>query len=428
MRVSRSMFRPAAALLMALMLGLLAGCQRPVVLMPTPLVFASGEVDPFADTRDELRTPDLPVFYATNREVLVQYPLPVHTIFPSPTLRFGMAHFDVGEPGFTWDQLHALSTSAKEGDRPALRLRRLDQLAELGPSDNAAESRQMQAFFALVNRALANSPVHEIVVYVHGANNAMHRGTGQAAQFRHFAGRNVVVLSFVWPSAERLRTYGMDLRHAHESQPQFARLITMLGENTTAKKIDVMAYSAGATVATGGLALLGTPRPGESREQLKERLRLGVVYYAAPDADTRGFVSDLERYADLADRVTVTANMGDATLRLAQRHQGSSRIGRPDPTELNEEQARFLIDASERMGFDLIKLDPVVLPGLRRMAHTYWQTDTWISSDMFTLFRYHGDPAARGLVPVTLPGGGRFWEFPKDYDQRIVGLMKGVER
>ncbi|MEN9544226.1 MAG: hypothetical protein RLZZ598_1059, partial [Pseudomonadota bacterium] len=326
--------RPFTALLLAAAASLLVGCQRPVVLMPTPLVFATGEIDPFADTPDELRTPDLPVFYATNREVLMQYPLPVHTIFPSPTLRFGVAHFDVGEPGLSWEQLHALSTSAEEGERPALRLRRLDQLAELGPSDNVAGSRQMQAFFARVNRALASSPVHEIVVYVHGANNAMHRGTGQAAQFRHFAGRNVVVLSFVWPSAEWLRTYGMDLRHAHESQPQFARLITMLGEHTTAKKIDVMAYSAGATVATGGLALLGTPRPGETREQLRQRLLLGLIYYAAPDADTQAFVTDLERYADLTDRVTVTANMGDATLRLAQRHQGASRIGRPDPTEL----------------------------------------------------------------------------------------------
>jgi esterase/lipase superfamily enzyme len=406
-----------------LCLVLLVGCQRPVTLMPTPVIFSSGVVDPFAGVPDDQRRTGLSVLYATNREVLLEKQMPVYTIFPSDRLRLGIAHFDVGKSGLSWAELEQLSTSADAHKRPALRLNRIDSLAEYRPGERVEDAPDVQDFLNRINRALVHSQRKEIVIYVHGANNAMHRGMAQAAQFRHFAGRNVVVLSFIWPSAERLRTYAMDIRHARESQPKFAQLVALLAEHTEAKKIDVLAYSAGATVATGGLALLGAPRAGESRAEQRARLRLGVIYYAAPDADTRRFVDDLQKYIDLAENVTVTANMSDATLRLAQRHQGASRIGRPDPTELNETQAHFLVQASQRMGFDLLKLDPVVIPGLWRQAHTYWQTDPWISSDMFTLFSRRSAPAQRGLEPLALPGGGRVWQFPADYDQRIVRIL-----
>ncbi|MGB2818512.1 MAG: hypothetical protein WBC37_14950, partial [Burkholderiaceae bacterium] len=46
---------------------LLAGCEAPVRLMPTPVTFGSGDVDPFEKAGYQVQGTDLPVFYITNR-------------------------------------------------------------------------------------------------------------------------------------------------------------------------------------------------------------------------------------------------------------------------------------------------------------------------------------------------------------------------
>lgn len=149
------------------------------------------------------------------------------------------------------------------------------------------------------------------------------------------------------------------MRNAAASVPEFARLIELLAEHTTATQIDVLAYSAGAQVASPGLALLATPRKGESRDELRQRLRLGQIYFAAPDIDTSQFVDQLGRYADLAERVSLAVNLNDSALAWAERfNRSGSRAGRPNPTELSVEQTEFLVDATRRLNFDLIKVDP----------------------------------------------------------------------
>ena len=96
------------------------------------------------------------------------------------------------------------------------------------------------------------------MVYVHGANSTIYRAAAQAAQYRHFTGRNCIVLVFLWPSAENLLAYGTDVRHAKRSAPAFKRFITLLAEYTHAENINILAYSAGAQVASPGLGHPGT--------------------------------------------------------------------------------------------------------------------------------------------------------------------------
>jgi esterase/lipase superfamily enzyme len=127
----------------------------------------------------------------------------------------------------------------------------------------------------------------------------------QAAQLRHFTGRRIVVLAFVWPSAGSLLRYFTDVGNAKASVKPFARLVEMLAEHTDASAIDVLAYSAGAQVVSPALALLGTsPRPGEKRQQLRERLRLKNIYFAAADIDTRQFINELGMYVDIVKGVS----------------------------------------------------------------------------------------------------------------------------
>jgi esterase/lipase superfamily enzyme len=403
-----------AALLLA---TLLAGCESPVRLMPTPVSFRSGDVDPFALAGTTALGTDVPVLYATNRGAVIEKPEPIHTILPSERLRMGVAHVRIGDDTLDWDTLHRLSTSDDPEERPIVQLKSLEPIASLGPKDTVAGSPDAQAFFALVNKAL------ELLVYVHGSNNTMPRAAAQAAQLRHFTGRRMVVVAFLWPSGGSIMKYFTDVANAAASVDPFVRLIELLATHTQATGIDVLAYSAGAQIVSPGLARLGTPRPGESPEQMRQRLRLSQIYFAAPDIDTRRFVDDLAHYVGAVDRVSIAANLNDSALRFANLVHRASRAGRPNPSELDAAQTDFLLEASRKLGFDLLKVDPNDIPQLPQKSHAFWYEDPWVSSDLLGLMLLNAAPQRRGLASQSTERGVLYWTFPPDFDERVLRLF-----
>ena len=413
---------PLAALL--LLCALLSACESPVRLMPTPVSFRNGDADPFAQAGNKLvGTTDVPVFYATNRGAVIEKPEPIHTVLPSERLRMGVAHVRIGDETLTWEALHRLSTSDDPDERPIVQLEMLEPLTSIGPNDRVTDLPDAKAFFALVNKALAASASTDLLVYVHGSNNTMPRAAAQAAQLRHFTGRRMVVLAFLWPSAGSILKYFTDVANAQASVEPFVRLIELLAAHTDAKNIDVLAYSAGAQIVSPGLAQLGTPRRGETQEQLRQRLRLAQIYFAAPDIDTRRFVQELGQYVKVVDRVSIAANMNDSALRFANIVHRASRAGRPDPNELDATQTGFLVDASQRLGFDLIRVNPYDIPKLPETSHAFWYEDPWVSSDLLGLMLLNAEPQRRGLAAQSTDGGVRYWSFPPDFDQRVRQLF-----
>jgi hypothetical protein len=404
----------------------LAACESPVRLMPTPVSFNSGDVDPFAAAGSKLLGTDVPVLYATNRGAVVERPEPVHTVLPSEWLRMGVAHVRIGDETLTWEALHRLSTSDDPDERPIVQLDKLEPMASIGPGERVADSADARAFFALVNRALAASTSKDLLVYVHGSNNALPRGAAQAAQFRHFTGRRMVVLAFLWPSAGSILKYFTDVANAAASVDPFVRLIELLAANTDAQGIDVLAYSAGAQIVSPALARLGAPRSGESPDQVRRRLRLANVYFAAPDIDTRRFIQDLGQYVQAVDRVTVAANLNDSALRFANLVHRASRAGRPDPTELDEAQTGFLIEASNRFDIDLIRVNPYDIPNLPETSHAFWYEDPWVSGDLLGLVLLNAEPRRRGLTSQNTGLGTRYWTFPEDFEVRVRRLFAPV--
>ncbi|MCX7892808.1 MAG: alpha/beta hydrolase [Burkholderiales bacterium] len=415
--------RPAALVAALAAAIVLAGCQTPVRLMPTPVVFQSGEVDPFEKAGAMGKGTDVPVLYATNRGALIERPDPIYTILPSERLRLGVAHVRIGDEDLDWETLRRLSTSSDPDRRPVVRLDRLDPMASLPPWAAVSASPDAQAFFALVDRALAASANRELLVYVHGARNSVTRSAAQAAQLRHFSGRRIVVLAFMWPSTGSILRYLTDVANAEASVDPFARLVELLAANTQASAIDVLAYSAGAQVVSPGLAKLATAPTGETRAALAARLRLRNVYFAAPDIDTRRFVEETRQYIDVVGRVSVAANFNDSALRFAEIVHRASRAGRPNPTELAPEQTIFMIEASQRLGFDAIKVDPRDVPGLPTRSHAFWYEDPWVSADLLGLFLLDAGPERRGLEAQVTPGGARYWRFPPDFGERAVRLF-----
>ena len=135
------------------------------------------------------------------------------------------------------------------------------------------------------NQYIERSPSKEITLYVHGANNNFYRSAAHAAQYRHFTGRQSVVLMFSWPSAESILRYATDVNHIRQTVPAFVRYLRLLAQHSSARKINILAYSAGATLVNEALAILGEDSSNTDRQSYRDSLRIGTVYFAAPDTD-----------------------------------------------------------------------------------------------------------------------------------------------
>ena len=129
------------------------------------------------------------------------------------------------------------------------------------------------------NQYIDRSPSKEITLYVHGANNNFYRSAAQAAQYRHFTGRQSVVLMFSWPSAENIVRYGTDVNNIQRTVPAFLRYLRLLAKHSSARKINILAYSAGATLVNEALAILGEDSSNSDRQRLQGQLayRYGLL-------------------------------------------------------------------------------------------------------------------------------------------------------
>jgi esterase/lipase superfamily enzyme len=388
----------------------------PMRLMPAPAKFLQAESS-FSANPSLKTDPRIAVFYATNRLPIGPRENRLYAILPSRGLHAGVATIRIGDEATPWDKIYAWSTGASDDPRPFLNLENLNEQAEIESGKPLPP--EAKAWFAQINERLKHSREKDIILYVHGASTTVERAAGQAAQLDHFIGRDSVVVLFAWPTAENFLRYSRDILSAFGAAPHLAELIELLSENTDAKKINVLTYSAGATVGNDGLAMLG--RDAKRGDTVGPRL--GEIYHAAPDADFRDFVGGMRAYADQVQRVTVAVNLGDSALQLSRVINRASRAGRPDMRELDPEATRWLLDAARMHGLDVLRVRPENIPGLSRWSHSFWYDDPWVSSDVLITLVYHLSPAERGLAVGDGPSGVRYWTFTPDYPERLAKVL-----
>jgi len=181
-------------------------------------------------------------------------------------------------------------------------------------------------------------------------------------------------------------------------------------------------------VLSPALALLRENHAGEDIEQLKQRLRLGEIYFAAPDVDFRVFLENLATYIDLPNHVTLALNPDDSVLKFAARHHKVSRAGRPDPDELSAEETQWVIDASRKLPLDILWITSETIPDMSRGSHSFWYSHPWVSTDVLIQFLFQARPADRGLAEYEGEEEGRVWYFPDDYPEQVsraINALKG---
>jgi hypothetical protein len=412
-----------AALVGLIVTVLLSFHQPPMRLMPVPLAFQKAGSALFAANPNLRADNRIELFYATNRLAVGPRNDRIHAIAPGRDLLLGVTSIRIGDAGTAWDRVYEWSMGEDGGRRPQLILERMVELAALPgekavPPPGPALDPALRAWLGLVDNALARSRDPDVTIYVHGANSTVERAAGQAAQLKHFTGQNSVVLLFAWPTAENFLVYPRDIETAFGAAPQLARLVGLLAAHTRARRIDVLSYSAGGTVASDGLALVGRAARANGADP-----RLGEVHHAAPDADFRGFVGDLRDYAGTAERVTVSLNMQDSALRLSEVINRASRAGRPDLREMSPADMRFLGEANRELGLEIVEVRSADIAGMSPRSHGFWYMDPWVASDVILKLLFSADAPARGLVRADGPGGLELWRFPTDYDARLRGVI-----
>jgi pimeloyl-ACP methyl ester carboxylesterase len=406
---------------------ILCGCGQPVYyLMPDPV---GDDRSGYEFTPDVDKNGTIRVGFATNRKIAPADSGKYYAKEYDGDLRFGNAFIQIGSGDESWEEILDISMEANRGEEIPLTLtgvHRMGRLASTAGIDNLPPD--IQRLFTQINVALERYPIKEVTVYLHGANTSFYRAAALGAQYHHFSGRFSPFVVYAWPSAESLLQYRKDVVNAEASVPAFVRVIKLLAQHTNVEKINILAYSAGAQLATKALAVLGSDHGDADRERYRKSLRLGTIYFAAPDAEFETFIEQLRSYIDLVDNVTITMSRDDSVLKMSQRFNKKSRLGMPDLEEADSEDREWAKTLSRTAQLDIIEIDTEVIPGVEAGAHNYWYNSPWVSTDTIVLLNAHLKPEDRGLVSTGDGNTAQVWTFPPDYDQRIGTIIQELRK
>jgi esterase/lipase superfamily enzyme len=421
-----------ACLFQQCLVGLLAvwiltGCstQSNLTLMPKPVIYQNGAIDPFAHLTPEHQTTLLHVFYATNRkpwssENGVRYGNSLDS-----SIHLGEATIRMGEPDDDWEKILALSFVESQLVSVPLTLETVSETALL-PADDTRQDSHMtidqQKFINAINKELDKAVDKEIMVYVHGTKVDFANAAILTAEVDHFAGRDFVGLAFSWPSHQNILYYlaGIDVRHALKSSSALTSLLVLLAEHTTAEHINIIAYSAGGKVTSKALLELRHNFSDLNPHELRKKFRIASVVFAAADVSIGVFFDRLPSISELVGQVVITVTDDDNALKAAERFMGGKvRVG--------EQQAELLEEAfileNKLSNVEIIDVSyGQEVRGFNILGHHYWYRHPWMSSDIIFLMRTDLPAHRRGLTPTELEG---IWYLSPDYPENI---QKAVEK
>ena len=399
-----------------------AGCSQKMSLslMPSPLMYENGSVDPFKNLPPENQTTSISVFFATNREPESGSDMLYYGNDVSEMLHLGQADIRFGDDAVTWKTLYEATFKQERPIPIPITLQRVEEYAQLNVDKKHDEltelSTELQEFADAINRELENVDDNEIVVYVHGARGTFFHSTAVMAEIKHFSGRQFVSVAFDWPSHSSIVPYlfGEDVKRAFHSTVSLHRLLEFLAMHTKAEKINILCYSAGGKLVSAALDQIRLVHPALSDEALNERFKIGTVLFAAADVSVDKFLDRLPAVSRLAERVVVTLSDSDIALETAEVVMEKGRRIGTQEAEVIEEQ---YVMKEEIANFEMVDLSHAKdMRGFDITGHHYWLRHPWASSDVLLLLRSDFPAVQRGLSYSMQKG---VWFFPETYPEKV---------
>lgn len=387
--------------------------------MPTPVAFDGSGVDPFFLAREADRTTTSHVFIATDREPAERSDdAPVYSNARSRLLRIAVAEVDLAR-GMTWPQLHEQSLRARRAKQPAIRLvgtRELGAIWEDVPPLGEAPALNeaiLRSFGDQVQAKLDRSNPSDVFVFVHGFNTRFDGNTMLAAELHHYLGRQGVFISYAWPSQHSLFAYDEDKANARYSTRYFRLFLQFLAARTDARRIHIIAHSAGAPIAVEAVRQIRLLHADDETDAIRRRYRLGNLVLVAPDMDVAHFYNaNFDGTHKVPERVAVYISTHDRALSFSAWMHGFARLGNPVDVLTPEALERL----RHMPSLEVIDVATAEHKYGSFLGHSYFHNDPWVSSDLIMLLRHDLPPAGRGLATTA---DSPIWTFPADYPARV---------
>ncbi|MGI1660633.1 alpha/beta hydrolase [Palleronia sp. KMU-117] len=204
------------------------------------------------------------------------------------------------------------------------------------------------AFLRAVNARLAERPRgdREITLFVHGFNSNFAEGIYRHAQMAHDFRSPGISVSYAWPSAGSVRSYGFDRESALFARDGLEETLELLARSN-AERIVVAGHSMGTIVVMEALRQMQIRGTGRALDKVQ------AVVLIAPDIDPDLFRADVLALAPRELPIYISVSGRDRALRASAllRGQAGGRLGSIQNTDVIADLPGVLvIDVSNVQG------------------------------------------------------------------------------
>ncbi|MEO1128972.1 MAG: alpha/beta hydrolase [Planctomycetota bacterium] len=405
---------------------MLSGCTAKTTMMSVPVMFALGQADPYGETVPK-GGPNVEVYYATNREVDEDNDsVGRYLDGRGKHLKLGKATVRIGPEGGTWDEARERSFDRWRDRALPIEVVDIDEKAVLRESiswlddayDDPETLRLQQQFARTINDALEASEGDDITIFVAPFKVDFNTAVLTAAEFHHFGGRKGVFLAYSWPTKLGTLDYFSATESAYAGVRDLRILIEFLADSTSARKIHLMTYSAGARVLSYALHELRLQVDELDLEEARSQFRIGQVIFTGPDIEWDLFTLHYQDgMPELADQITIYTTPRDKALGMSQWVFGWQRLGQVEAEDLGE-QGRTFIEEQEHTNFVSVTNTERIE---RDNSHGYFRRSPWVSSDIVLILTNELLPGERGLQRTP---GDPIWRFPAEYASTVPAIAE----
>jgi len=385
-------------------------------LMPSPAIFADGRLDPFEGLSSERFAERAKLFYATDRQPASATDLQAsYNNERGLLLRTGVASVAVDPAVETWEDARRISLSSERTQAYRLRVTDTEEIGVMpfsatdffetppSASETAAAGRR---FASQINAQLARSANKDIFIYTHGYNVDFDYSTLVSKELQHFLGYQGAFISYNWTATPSRFAYFRDQESALATRRNLRSLIEFLSDNTNARRIHLIGYSAGSRLVFDAAYQIALGAATNAR--------LGKLILIGSDLDRGYFAQAIEDgLLDSVTDLTLYQSQTDSALALSRFIFGRARLG-----EISEANA-----VGPRVRAKLRSLDSLNIIDVTKAeasdtgnGHWYFRSSPWASSDLFLSLLTDMTPEERGLVRSV---GKVVWRFPENYVDRL---------
>ena len=173
-----------------------------------------------------------------------------------------------------------------------------------------------------ISKAIAKSPEHDVLVFIHGYNVSFESALLRTAQIAVDLPFEGVPVCYSWPSQATLTGYPIDVNNADWTVPHLQDFLLELANQTGADSINVIAHS------MGNRALTAAMRQISQQPAYDHAVPFDRIVLAAPDVDADYFRRDCApALVKVANQITLYASSDDQALIASRKVNGYPRAG-----------------------------------------------------------------------------------------------------